>query len=77
MVTKEYLREFARFLDEASDAEIERRIKICEDSIHRLSVAKVPQKALVGDLKFLLRRVREEQAARAEVKALADLRKAS
>lgn len=77
MVTREYLREFARFLEEASDAELEKRIKVIEESITRLEVARVSQKPLVADLRFLLRRVREEQAARNEVKALADLRKAS
>lgn len=77
MVTREYLKEFAGFLETASDAEIEKRIKVIEESIHRLEMAKISQKPLVSDLRFLLRRVREEQAARNEVKALADLRKAS
>lgn len=77
MVTREYLKEFAGFLETASDAEIEKRIKVIEESIYRLEVAKIPQKPLVADLRFLLRRVREEQAARNEVKALAELRAAS
>lgn len=77
MVTREYLREFARFLEEASDIELERRIKVIEESVTRLEMARVSQKPLVADLRFLLRRVREEQAARNEVKALTDLRKAS
>jgi len=77
MVTREYLKEFSRFLEEASDNELERRIKVIEESITRLEMARVSQKPLVADLRFLLRRVREEQAARNEVNALADLRKTS
>ncbi len=77
MVSRQYLKEFARFLEEAGDGEIEKRIKVIEESITRLEMARVSQKTLVADLRFLLRRSREEQAARNEVKALSDLRKAS
>jgi|GEM_PF-6962764 hypothetical protein len=70
MVSKDYLKSFSRFLDEASGRELVARINLVEEQIGRLRMSRSePHRALVADMQFLLRRMREEQAAREEVTA--------
>lgn len=71
MISKDYLMSFSRFLHEASEKEITARIAILEETISQMKLSRnEPHRALVADMQFLLRRLREEVSARREISAL-------